>query len=575
MILIKKLTLLITVFLLTAVATDAQSYLRTKTKKLIHCGWETPFPNFINDSLSLIESQPFDGMAMFIKCPAHDISMCMFSHEKVTQADIQAQLDTLKKIKWTKFTDNFIWVFTADASTISDFDWFNDSQWININNNAALLSKVVNEAGLKGIFFDTENYYGALHPWCIGKKYQGKTYAAIGKKVRQRGKEFMTALQTEKKDIRILSLLFYGYLAKDSTDVYSPLAKFFFDGMLEGMNSQSQIIDGEEGQYWSNTTYQFPYWTDYTKNIVPKSGGIATGLDSIYKMRVATSAGIFNNQMLGLDCKQTGLDCSNKLDSTTRLRWVEHNVYNALLNNDEYVWLYNQGESNWWRNFKYKKGANSAIISAKNKIKNHQRLGFTLNNADTTKTNHRGFYVINSDTLLTVNSTNSKRLYTLGDSIRVAVKSNDVWANYVRCYINGVMINQIPFGPFKYNFDTLKEGVYDIYALGYSLTAKLIQSNYITIEVKSKLSSIQSQPEINPTFKISPNPTSGIFTLDFIEPTTGKIEIINMVRQTVFTKNIIEETNLKIDMDKFPKGVYFVKESCKSKQISFSKLILQ
>ncbi|MEI6091800.1 MAG: immunoglobulin domain-containing protein [bacterium] len=483
----KIINLIILILLFTS-SIYSQDNLRSKSKKLIHVGWETPYPQFIKDNQVTIENQPFEGMGIFFKFPEHDISMCVFSYEKVVQSDIQEQLDILKNIKWKKFTDNFIWVFTADVSTTRDFDWFSDSQWATIIDNTKLLSKIVNEAGLKGIFFDTENYYNPqpIHPWCITEKYAGKDYKTIGKKVRQRGKEFITALQSEKSDIIVFTTFIYSYLAQDSTGTYSPLAKFFCDGMLEGLNKSAQIIDGLEVHYWARLTYEFPYATNYSKRTVLENKFVAKDVEHIYKSNVATSAGLFTNHILAIDAGQEGYG-NNKLDTKTKLEWLEHNVYNAMLNNDEYVWLYNQGDCNWWKDFPLKNEAIEAINSAKSKIQYHEALGFTLDNSDQSKINEIGFYITKSDTILDINTNDFKREYYVGDSIKVNIQSNDFWANYVRCYINGQIVNQIAFAPFNYMFDTLQAGVYDIYATGYTQTGKLIQSNYITIEVKPKV----------------------------------------------------------------------------------------
>ncbi|MDI1233248.1 MAG: T9SS type A sorting domain-containing protein [bacterium] len=533
----------------------SQTPLRVKHKKIIHMGWESPTTKFIRDSISVIKAQPFDGIGIMFKFPNHDVSICAFTPEAVTKTEIQAQIDDLNAVQFGKLTDNFLLLFTADVSTLNSFDWFNDAQWDIMLNNAKLVSEIVKDTKLKGIIFDTENYSGVNHPWVMKNKYSN--IPLLRQKIRERGKQFINALENSDGKITILTTFFYGYLAKDSADDYSPLARYFFDGMLEDLNTNSKIIDGVENHYWVTNTYQFPFWTNYTKKTVLENGYVSNELKEKYKKQVGTSAGIFHNYIMGLNCNQQGIDCSNTLDTASKRKWLESSIYNGLINNDEYIWLYNQGESNWWRNFKDKQFSINAINSAKYKAINELPLGFTLENRDISKYNSKGFYIDESTTTISLNSTDSKRLYTLGDSVRFRLNSNDIYANYIRFYINGQITNQIAFAPFYYNLDTLPSGNYEVYTTGYSATGQLIQSNSVFFQIKDKTNGLKSIKSFN--IKIAPNPIS----LSTIKFSTLTPEILNSnftiynYNGTKIKEGIINEDETEIPFN-FSSGIYFI-----------------
>lgn len=533
----------------------AQVPLRVKDKKIIHVGWESPTTKFLRDSISIIKAQPFDGIAIMFKFPNHDASICALTPEAVTKSQIQNQIDDIKAVDFGKLTDNFLWLFTADVSTLNTFDWFDDAQWNIMIDNAKLVSEVVKDTKLKGVIFDTENYAGVNHPWVMKNKYTN--LALLRKKVRERGNQFINALENSDGKITILTTFFYGYLAKDSTDDYSPLARYFFDGMLEGLNADSKIIDGIEQHYWATNAYQFPFWTNFTKKTVIENGYVSNELKDKYKKQVGTSAGIFHNYIMGLNCNQQGIDCSNTLDTATKRKWLESSIYNALINNDEYVWLYNQGESNWWRDFKDKQFSINAINSAKFKATNELPLGFTIENRDTSKYNSKGFYIDNSTTTITLNSTDNKRLYTKGDSVRFKLISNDIYANYVRFHINGQSINQIAFSPFYYNLDSLPSGNYEVYTIGYSGAGQLIQSNSVFFKIKDKTSAITPVKTIS--VQIAPNPISHssiIFSSLTPEIANSNYTIYNS-NGTKIQEGKLNEDRVEITIN-FSSGIYFI-----------------
>ncbi|MEP7170786.1 MAG: T9SS type A sorting domain-containing protein, partial [Bacteroidota bacterium] len=63
----------------------------------------------------------------------------------------------------------------------------------------------------------------------------------------------------------------------------------------------------------------------------------------------------------------------------------------------------------------------------------------------------------------------------------------------------------------------------------------------------------------NNLFLISPNPSSGNFSISFKEIIKGNIEIVNPLGENVFTENISNESKKEINLKNIPGGIYFVK----------------
>lgn len=61
----------------------------------------------------------------------------------------------------------------------------------------------------------------------------------------------------------------------------------------------------------------------------------------------------------------------------------------------------------------------------------------------------------------------------------------------------------------------------------------------------------------DPIFKISPNPSSGIFSIWMNSDGPKRMTLYDIVGSTLFSKSVMEE-NLKLDMSSQPKGMYFL-----------------
>lgn len=232
-------------------------------KKIVEYGWDVPYPDFVRDNIREMEKRPFEGIIFRTKGFDH-----AFDVRPWNKSDLQPQLDTLAQIQWQKFTDNFLTLYAANQWKM---DWFNDDQWQVIVENMKLFSLAVKSANCVGVCFDPEPY--GDNPWAYPGQNKDKSFDQVADKVRQRGQQFMAALQERKSDVKVLSF-FLMALFSNVVDEPAPAVRVqrlqknsyallpaFVLGMLEGAAPGSLLIDGNESAYYHESPLDF--YKDY------------------------------------------------------------------------------------------------------------------------------------------------------------------------------------------------------------------------------------------------------------------------------------------------------------------------
>ncbi|MCX6351437.1 MAG: T9SS type A sorting domain-containing protein [Bacteroidetes bacterium] len=80
------------------------------------------------------------------------------------------------------------------------------------------------------------------------------------------------------------------------------------------------------------------------------------------------------------------------------------------------------------------------------------------------------------------------------------------------------------------------------------------------LELDSTITIIESPSQLNKGFKISPNPTSSTFTIQYTTLQKEELTIYNILGEIVFkTQYLPSQTEKTIDVSALPKGVYFVR----------------
>jgi hypothetical protein len=357
----------------------AQSRLK---KKIVEYGWDVPYPDFVRDNIREMEKRPFEGVIFRTKGFDH-----VFDVRPWNKAELQPQLGTLSQISWQKFTDNFLTLYAANRWKM---DWFNDDQWKIITENLKLFSLAVQAGHCVGVCFDPEPY--GDNPWAYPGSYQDKSLDQIAEKVRQRGQQFIVALQEGRSELKVLSFFLMALFPNvvDEPDPAVRLQKLqrssyallpaFVVGMLEGAAPGTMLIDGNESAYYRESPLEF--YKDYHLMRQRAQTLIPEPLRPKYNANVQAGMALYIDQTLAkrADRKVT----SNFLTPAEQLKFFEHNVYYALTTTDEYVWCYSE-RMNWWpsqgKTDKYgglPPGVEEAVISARQKYDAGKPLGYDI-----------------------------------------------------------------------------------------------------------------------------------------------------------------------------------------------------
>jgi hypothetical protein len=363
----KRMIIVLTALLLAplAVAHAQSSPPQRPVKKLIEYGWDVPYPDQVRKDIRSMEKKPFDGVIFRLREWNH-----AFDPRRWDEAKLKPQFDDLAAIQWKTFTDNFLCLYAANNWKM---DWFNDEQWKNITANLRLSAKAAKIGRCVGLVFDPEPY--GDNPWAYAGKNKDRSFADVEAQVHKRGAQFMSALQTELPNVRLLTFfhqsLFGDLLDKpDLQDRQKRLAQqhwgllsAFWNGALEAAGPNARIIDGYELAYYFTNREQFfrAYHTirQRSLSLVPPE------LRAKHAATVQAGMALYMDQVL--DLRQPPEQyLSHYLTPVERLRFFEHHVYYALTTSDEYVWCYSE-RLNWWQD-KVPDGAEAAIRAARESL---------------------------------------------------------------------------------------------------------------------------------------------------------------------------------------------------------------
>ena len=359
---------------------EPDQFAKSTGKKLIEYGWDRPSHEYTRDNIRQMEKAPFEGVIM--KLPDNGGNVFTVKGWKEDQVKLQDQLKVLSSIQWDKFTDNFIAMYAA-----SDMDWFSDKDWETVLAKTKFSAQAAKAAGCVGLMLDTEPY--GINPWNYSKQAHAKeySYTQYAEKVRQRGRQFMDAMQSEMPALKVLTLheysLLYSYSqdAANGSDPAKRAAAFqgqsyglmlpFLNGMIEAANPGTQLIDGNESSYYYETPAEFT--AAYKVMRQGTRVNVPDDLKAKFDEHHRAGNALYPDHLYGLRPERKYI--SNYMTPQQQNQWFEQNVYYALKNSDEYVWLYGQ-HMNWWTGKGLPDGITQAVLSAKAKLEKGQPLGF-------------------------------------------------------------------------------------------------------------------------------------------------------------------------------------------------------
>lgn len=205
-----------------------------------------PTPTFIRNNRQYLETLPFDGIAVYMRTPdgADNITLDAMTNKPLGYLAIARVLAPIKGVQFTNLTHNFAAVLSGRPP-----DFFND--WTQIIRNFADLARAAREIGLKGIYFDNENYFDKWANYPAGVEFPAVTLKDYQDQARMRGRQMMEAMVSQFPDIVVLST--HGpYISEPKSPAplfpqwssTNQLMGPFFCGFLEGAGKKATVVDG-------------------------------------------------------------------------------------------------------------------------------------------------------------------------------------------------------------------------------------------------------------------------------------------------------------------------------------------
>jgi PKD repeat protein len=301
-------------------------------KLLIKHGWDVPWPGFVKANVASMEKMPFDGLTVAM---SNGLGSKVQSQTPVSYEAFSAELAPMAETKFTTLRHNFVMAYSAPAG-----DLFGD--WTVPLSNFTNLARAANGAGLTGVFYDTEEYFGA------GMQYPsncaGRTVAECQAQAQLRGRQVMDAMRGVWPEVRVLTS--YGaWLSDPGTAANLPgvpyndvawanqLMGSFLIGMAgSAAGTAARVIDGGE-IYTPRTQSQFATVKAWQKQgMAAKSTLIPSSLKPQWAATVSAGFGVYDMPWQGV-----GMDVAT---------W-QTTLANALATADEYVWTYTE-RHDWW-----------------------------------------------------------------------------------------------------------------------------------------------------------------------------------------------------------------------------------
>lgn len=424
---------------------------RSPDKKLIEYGWDVPDTEFISYHISEMETKPFDGVCFKI---SDEVSMAF---ERRPWSEAEMRMGTMASIPWRKFTDNFLILWVQGPEPMS---WYDEAHWKIIEGNMRLISKTVRVGQVKGVFFDPEFYFtDKTHsPWVYNTKiYPGRRFEDVEKMVRQRGRQFISALQAEKPDIIFHSLFLTSVVGpKDRMKAsHYALLPAFLSGMLEAAGPQVRFVDGNEGAYYHDETRK--YAMSYKNIHLDAMTLLDDALFQRYEDQVQIGDAVYADLLLGL-----WPETEHGWPEDYKLKWLEHNVYHSLLDSDQYVWFYSEN-LDWWRK-PVPAAYENALIRARERIQKKQALGYDMAKNDQSLWDDNSPAVFTAEPHIELNSSADGQILENGSRVLVTGEALNGQVDSVEFYLNNDLYKTVDSLPYALELTGLPSGYYDVMA---------------------------------------------------------------------------------------------------------------
>ncbi len=350
-------------------------------KKIIDMSWSNPRVQWLKDNYQRIEKcAPVDGITISVigekvvdgkKVPVYGNNPwnpIPWKYEYFAR-----DIADLKAMKFTKFTDNFLFMTTYSANV----DWFADKDWEEIANHFGIAARIAKETGMKGLMIDPEEY--SKHFWC---EYKGHSHADAVKIARKRGQQVGEAIFREYPDAKLFCLFLFSFDTYLKGDAWTQtLSHSFFNGIYDVLPPTATMIEGHEYfGYFAKSRADFDKLrVDVDRTFMHR---VAASNIKKYRSQTQLAAPLYIDSYFPTCGVYKYL--KPEIEKTPLLKFIRQQLTWALDVSDEYVWIYSENGA-WWPKSAHPKaqktweevcpGINNVINSV------HNPAQYTLNGA--------------------------------------------------------------------------------------------------------------------------------------------------------------------------------------------------
>jgi hypothetical protein len=309
-------------------------------KKLIEWGWDEPDPAFMRAHAAAMDELPFDGLVFHANSdPGGRLTWEAWGGRDFAADQFRKALDDLSATRFRRLTDRFLRVNVTPGTV----DWFDDRAWATVAGNFGVAAHIAKAGGCKGLMFDVEQYEGRPFDYARQAHRGERSFAEYQAKVRQRGREWVRAVNAQFDDVTIL--LTFGYqiaqpgTGKDRSAADYGLLANFLDGVLEAATDATTVVDAWEAAYPYKEARQFEQAYKTTRETALGW----TAVPGRYRDRMRVGFGIW----LDYEWRTRGWDVGDPARNYFTPAAFEAAVRAALRISDGYVWVYSE-QPRWW-----------------------------------------------------------------------------------------------------------------------------------------------------------------------------------------------------------------------------------
>jgi hypothetical protein len=424
-------------------------------KRLIEFGWDSPDATYLSQHLPEMQDSPFDGVAF-------RITERMRAFEDREWPKDEMQLPLLRELDWGNLNDSFLVLNGPGPTTMN---WFDGGHWRTILRNMRLVSRAVRASRADGILFDPEFYLVSdeRSPWIYhAPTYPGHSPHEAKAKARQRGRQFVRALQSSVSGLKFLTLFAASHYCGrriQPGDTYYLLVPFL-KGMFGAGGDRFQLHDGHESSYYNRTPRE--YLADYvdvhgcSALDVHRLNGAGRNPRRHWNSRVRMAPGIYMDYVMG-----TSPQHPPQYDYETRLRWLKSNTYWALESADRYAWFYSQA-ADWWRG-DVPAGVEEAVRDGLSRVRQGRPLGYDTGSSGPSAARTDADPV--DETRLSLRTRRQRVRPSSPFKVRVYVKGPADEVRRMRLFADASPVRTDPRPPYRFRFRAgLPPGEHDLLA---------------------------------------------------------------------------------------------------------------